>query len=164
MIINSSSTASVTTKQQSNIGGLVGTNSGQIIASTSNGRVSNTWGGNVGGLVGENTGMILDSSQADGEVQGSGLASVGGLVGLNGNGGTINRATSSSARVYLSGTTASVGGLVGMNAAGATISNSEALGRMSTPPPPPACGSAAVGVNDGDIRQSAARVREVRAG
>ena len=111
-MINSSSTASVTTKQQSNIGGLVGTNSGQIIASTSNGRVSNTWGGNVGGLVGENTGMILDS-QADGEVQGSGLASVGGLVGLNGNGGTINRATSSSARVYLSGTTASVGGLVG---------------------------------------------------
>ena len=70
VIINSSSTASVTTKQQSNIGGLVGTNSGQIIASTSNGRVSNTWGGNVGGLVGENTGMILDSSQADGEVQG----------------------------------------------------------------------------------------------
>jgi filamentous hemagglutinin family protein len=165
VIINSSSTASVTTKQQSNIGGLVGTNSGQIIASTSNGRVSNTWGGNVGGLVGENTGMILDSSQADGEVQGSGLASVGGLVGLNGNGGTINRATSSSARVYLSGTTASVGGLVGMNAAGATISNSEALGKdvHATSATGVRVGGL-VGVNDGDIRQSAARVREVKGG
>ena len=90
---------------------------------------------------------------------------MGGLVGLNGNGGTINRATSSSARVYLSGTTASVGGLVGMNAAGATISNSEALGKdvHATSATGVRVGGL-VGVNDGDIRQSAARVREVKGG
>ncbi|MBR8654105.1 filamentous hemagglutinin N-terminal domain-containing protein [Achromobacter sp. Marseille-Q0513] len=165
MINNSASTASVTTKQQSNIGGLVGTNSGQIIASTSSGRVSNTSGGNVGGLVGENTGVILDSSQTVGEVEGSGLASVGGLVGLNGNGGMIDRTTSSSAKVYLAGSTASVGGLVGLNAAGATISNSEAVGNgvLATNTTGVRIGGL-VGVNDGDIQQSASRVREVKGG
>ncbi|WZB64155.1 GLUG motif-containing protein [Achromobacter xylosoxidans] len=84
---------------------------------------------------------------------------------MNGNGGTINRATSSSARVYLSGTTASVGGLVGMNATGATISNSEALGKdvHATSTTGVRIGGL-VGVNDGDIQQSAARVREVKGG
>ncbi len=104
----------------SNVGGLVGYNTGTVSNSYAMGNVSG--GSSVGGLVGYNTGMV-SNSYATGNVSGDGF--VAGLVGWN-RGGTVSNS-------YASGTVSgasSVGGLMGGNWYG-TVSDSYATGNVS---------------------------------
>jgi filamentous hemagglutinin family protein len=102
------------------IGALVGLNRGYIINSYSSGSVI---GGNdnVGGLVGVNIdGGVIDSSYSSSIV--SGVGSVGGLAGVNYNYITSIRNSYSTGTV--TGTGENVGGLVGLNIAGSNIDSS----------------------------------------
>ena len=95
-----------------NSGGLVGQNSGTIIASYATGSV--TGGRNSGGLVGSNWRGIIIASYATGSVTTSGPSGgAGGLVGQNW-GGTII-ASYATGSVKSSGSSAGAGGLVGDN-------------------------------------------------
>ncbi|RZT09227.1 filamentous hemagglutinin family N-terminal domain-containing protein [Duganella sp. CF402] len=114
----------------SNIGGLVGANSGQISDAWSDATVSTSGFGYAGGLVGSNyvgadsTGAIV-RSYALGTVYSSGEI-VGGLVGDN-NGGALSLS-------YASGSVSggrNVGGLAGRNTNGGTIYNVFASGEVS---------------------------------
>ena len=109
-------------KGQSQVAGLVGTNSGTIINCYSRGSVTGT--GLVGGLVGWNVNGIIENSYATGAVIGGDLE-VGGLVGWN-----AETITNSYATASVSGTGEDVGGLVGSNGLG-TIENSYATGSVS---------------------------------
>jgi hypothetical protein len=111
------------------VGGLVGSNRGNINNAYATGSVSGT--GTVGGLVGDNGGTI-NNAYATGSV--SGTDAVGGLVGDNG--GTISNAYSTG---NVSGNY-NVGGLVGTNFScvmycqyysDGTISNAYATGSVS---------------------------------
>ena len=100
----------------SEVGGLVGNNTGTICASYATGSV--TGSGNVGGLAGSGAshgGGTIIISYATGSV--TGTASVGGLAGSVSNTGTVY---ASYATGSVTGTTA-VGGLIG---AGGTVTNS----------------------------------------
>ena len=95
-----------------NSGGLVGQNSGTIIASYATGSV--TGGRNSGGLVGSNWRGTIIASYATGSVTTSGPSGgAGGLVGQNW-GGTII-ASYATGSVKSSGSSAGAGGLVGDN-------------------------------------------------
>ena len=109
--------------EDSDLGGLVGSNDGSIVSSYATGKVEGVTSGpnggdwNFGGLVGINRGSISDS-YATGNV--AGLLSVGGLVGANGgaafNGGSPIGGTITNS--YATGTVTGseqVGGLVGVN-------------------------------------------------
>ena len=101
-----------------NSGGLVGQNSGTIIASYATGSV--TGGRNSGGLVGSNWRGIIIASYATGSVTTSGPSGgAGGLVGQNW-GGTII-ASYATGSVKSSGSSARAGGLVGDNWTGTSI-------------------------------------------
>ncbi len=102
----SRSTADMTS-EQSEIGGLVGQNSGVVVDSSATGSVSGD--SNVGGLVGSNEGTITDSF-ALGSV--SGVFAVGGLVGDNGSNGVLSTSYASATTFATEG---AVGGLVGRN-------------------------------------------------
>jgi filamentous hemagglutinin family protein len=106
-ITASYATGSVSTAR-SFIGGLVGRNFGTIDNSYATATVSGA--GRLGGLVGYNSGTITDS-YATGTVTGS-TQWVGGLVGVNAAGASIERSYSSGG---VGGTQTAVGGLVGSN-------------------------------------------------
>ena len=91
------------------VGGLVGLNSGSIVASYSSGAISAGW--STGGLVGNNGGTITASySRSPVKATGNGVI-VGGLVGSN-IWGDIT-ASYATGPVVATGTNPSVGGLVG---------------------------------------------------
>jgi hypothetical protein len=125
-IANSHAAVDVTGPTQ--VGGLVGYNSGPITNSYATGKVTGA-GNKVGGLVGYNykysASNDITNSYATGEV--SGLNEVGGLVGYNQD-GTI---TNSYATGKVTGTSNSVGGLVGSHYTNGTISLSYAGGEVS---------------------------------
>ncbi len=122
------------------VGGLAGLNMGTINASYGNAVVSSQ-SGFVGGLVGSNSGRI-SNSYADGNV--SADRDVGGLVGANEATGIIEGSyAAGQVNVYQAG-----GGLVGSNRG--TISNSYAMASVSGV----AIAGGLVGVNDGTISNS----------
>ena len=111
------------------VGGLVGGNTGTIIASYATGSADGGVGttDNVGGLVGISTGIIT-ASYATGSVNGGADTSdnVGGLAGQNQ--GTITASYATGNADGGDGSSDYVGGLVGWNASGATITASYATG------------------------------------
>ena len=90
-----------------NVGGLVGTNNGNISESLVTGSVNGSE--NVGGLVGINNGNVTDSFS---RAQVKGLSIVGGLIGYNGANGDINRTYAAG---LVNATGGSAGGLIGLN-------------------------------------------------
>ncbi|MCT7517396.1 beta strand repeat-containing protein [Aliarcobacter cryaerophilus] len=121
-ISNSYATGSV--NGSANVGGLVGGNDGTISNSYALGSVGGLGGSYVGGLVGWNYEGRIENSYASGTVTGG--SNVGGLVGDNGNNGTISN---SYATGKVDGKGTSVGGLVGANTG--AITNSYATGSVS---------------------------------
>jgi len=108
----------------SDVGALVGSNSGTISSSYATGSVAGT-SDTVGGLVGYNNSGTISNSYATGSVTGTG-GYVGGLVGSN----FVGTISNSSATGNVTGTGDYVGGLVGSNFVG-TISNSSATGNVT---------------------------------
>jgi Divergent InlB B-repeat domain/The GLUG motif len=112
------------------VGGLLGANGGHVDDSHFTGSVTGTgteepYGSTVGGLVGYNSGGgTVNGSCSTGSVTGYGKV-VGGLVGANA-GGTVTESYSTSS---VSGQDM-VGGLVGVNA-GTTVSDSYATGSVT---------------------------------
>ena len=123
-IVTRTGLSNVVVSGEEHVGGLIGSNDGEISNSYATGNVSGVSGdgyGYIGGLVGSNRGTII-SSYATGRVVG-GYYDIGGLVGSNH--GTIISSHSTS-RVSGEGF---VGGLVGMNRG--EISNSGTTGNVS---------------------------------
>ena len=110
----------------SSVGGLVGNNSGVVVASHATTTVVVTDGNNwsTGGLVGWNQGSIA-RCYATGAV--SGINEVGGLAGVNADSGTI---TDSYATGKVSGRNY-IGGLVGVQARNASLANGHSIGTVS---------------------------------
>ncbi|WP_161599039.1 GLUG motif-containing protein [Aidingimonas lacisalsi] len=133
------------------IGGLVGTNYGQISGAYASGSVKTTNtsdGDKVGGLVGMNHDAITDA-YATGSV--AGVNNVGGLVGANR--GDLDR-VHATGTVMASGN--QVAGLAGSNS-DATISNAYATGAVSTTANVVGSGNIVgglVGRNEGSIRDA----------
>lgn len=132
----------------SNVGTLVGSNSGQIINSYAEGTIgSNAYtprGSSVGGLVGSNNGTISRSYAAV-IIYGSGYT--GGLVGDNS--GTVSNSYASGS-VY--GAYLYTGGLVGYNGSYGTVADAYATGAVGN-----ASGSSLgglVGRNNGTVQNS----------
>jgi hypothetical protein len=123
--VNNSYTTGNTKGNESTVGGLAGRNYyGSVTNSYATGKVE----GNdaVGGLVGESRYATVFNSYATGNVKGNGVA-VGGLVGWNYNGGSVNNS-------YATGTvngTSDIGGLVGRNDDGGLVNNSYSTGNVS---------------------------------
>jgi hypothetical protein len=120
-VSNSSSTGSVT--GEGFVGGLVGYNWYSSILSDSHFTGTVTGGSGVGGLVGDNYG-IVSNSYSNGNVSGM-RGAVGGLVGDNGDVGTVSNSYSTSSVTSDN----NVGGLVGENAG--TVSNSYSSGDVT---------------------------------
>ena len=122
-IISNSRSSVVVTSTDDSVGGLVGSvGGGTITGSGSTGDVHGVFG--TGGLVGVTYGGTqIDSSFSSGNVFGTPVLGLGGLVGyLGDNGSVTNSATSGS--VSSSGAAAGgTGGLIGRVAYGATIEN-----------------------------------------
>ena len=126
------SQASATISGQRNVGGLIGANFGGTIRdSLATGAVSGQ--GNLGGLVGSQNGGVIADSYASGNVTSidTGFSGrqdrVGGLIGSNGNSGTIIAS-------YATGNVEggqTIGGLVGEHSTGGTVSNSWASGAVT---------------------------------
>jgi len=116
------------TTTDNNAGLLVGDLSLGGLISNSSATGSLTAGGNIGGLVGNNNGTIEDSWTDVTVTATSSIA--GGLVGLNGNGGSI---AGSVRRSYASGAVSgsNSGGLVGHNLKNSTIEDSYSSGAVS---------------------------------
>ena len=119
------------------VGGVAGANSGSILSSYATGSVSSISGKSFlqqgfGGLVGVNTGK-LKADYATGAVTAN--DQVGGLVGMNGRGGTISVSYATGAAKGLSGNGTpsgsgmEVGGLMGENAG--TVANTYATGQVN---------------------------------
>ncbi len=106
--------------------GLFGYTSGATIENAGLLNVNITGQNNVGGLVGLENLSSIDNSYVTGSVSGSNSTGVGGLVGCNGNGGSI---ANSYANVNVSGGANYVGGLIGWNTSG--IDNSYSTGNVS---------------------------------
>lgn len=104
------------------LGGLVGSNLGNITNSFSTGAIKSSR--YFGGLAGENIGTITSSYST---VSLTGVSYFGGLVGEN-NGGTINNSSYKDGTVY--GTNTRFGGLVGGNINGGKIINSTSSGNL----------------------------------
>ena len=92
------------------------TGAGTIIASYATGNVeaTNTGGTTLGGLVGLNSGIIIAGSASGSVVGGSENDSLGGLVGGNSGGGTIIASYATIGNVEGEGGQDNVGGLVGL--------------------------------------------------
>ncbi len=126
VITDSSSSASVTARQNAVAGGLVGINAATVAASHANGKVTVGDHGIAGGLVGSNKGDI-DASTANGDVVATTFGmggTAGGLVGSNS--GSI-RASTANGKVT-AGIESQAGGLVGRNAG--TVADSHANGAV----------------------------------
>ena len=114
------------------VGGLVGDSEsdGLINHDFSTATVVSTNGAQVGGLVGTNN-ALLENSYAKGQVEGgNGSSGVGGLVGINGNDGTISNSYSTGA-VSISSGGSGLGGLVGENSG--SLQTSFSSGNVSAP-------------------------------
>ncbi len=109
----------------SNVGGLVGYNSGSIGDNSFTSGNVNGSGSSIGGVVGYNKGAIGSNSYASGNVNGSG-SNIGGLVGFNS--GSVGNNSYSSGNVTGSGN--NIGGLVGYNS-GTIGSNSFVSGNVT---------------------------------
>lgn len=136
------------TTSDSNVGLLVGALTGTLQQSSAAGSL--TGGGNLGGLVGNNGGVIEDS-WADVTVNDPSSGTSGGLVGVNGIGGTVGaiRRSFSTGIVLATGAGSRSGGLVGWNASGSIISDSYATGSVT--------GGSNAGGLVGDNRSSVSR-------
>ncbi|WP_325047921.1 GLUG motif-containing protein [Burkholderia sp. BE12] len=148
-IVGSSSSASVTARQNAVAGGLVGLNDATIAQSRATGAVTVGDKGIAGGLVGVNNANV-DASSADGVVVAGVSGQVGGLAGLNR--GSI--AASVANGNVKAGASSWAGGLVGFNEDKGAISASTAAGTVVA-----AANSAAgglVGRNLGTIEASTA--------
>jgi filamentous hemagglutinin family protein len=110
----------------SDVGGLVGYNSGTITGSNASGTVvgtSNSSG--VGGLVGYNDGTISASYATNSVTGGTNSTMVGGLVGYN-----DSTVTTSMASGAVTGGAGGIGGLIGYNSQG-SVTNSYATGSVT---------------------------------
>ena len=133
------------TGSATNIGGIVGQNSGTITNCTFSGNVSGS--GTVGGVVGQNGigGSVTDCTNSGGV---SGNGNVGGVVGQNGS--TVTDC-SNTVGLSISGS-GNFGGVVGNNSGSVTnCSNSGGFSVPLTTPPSPASGNlgGVVGQNSG---------------
>lgn len=128
IITGSSASGAISgTGQESQVGGLIGTDNGSVTASSASGNVTGGDQGNYGGLVADETGLISESFATGKVTCGDDGALIGGLVGEND--GTIE--TSYATGAVLAGNAdpswgLGVGGLVGYN--DGTISTSYATG------------------------------------
>ena len=126
-----------------NIGGIVGQNSGSVTNCTFvSGGVSGGIATNVGGIVGVNSGSVTDCTFSSGSLSGSG--NVGGIVGQNNS--SVTDCTNTSGFI-ISGSDNNFGGVVGNNSGSVTdCSNS---GSFSVPAP--GAGSDTSGGNLGGV-------------
>ena len=112
----------------STAGAIAGINNGTIenITAFGNTVTVTSDSGNAGGIAGTNSGTV-DDVESSGSVIGEGAnAIVGGLVGTNESGATVNNSYSNSAVTSTSGTDDGLGGVVGVNEG--TVSLVDSLG------------------------------------
>ena len=100
----------------SNVGGVVGQNSGTVKNCYNTGAVSGVE--EVGGVVGNNYNGSVENSYNTGAV--SGVEGVGGVVGQN-SGGTVENCYNTGKVTGVSGSSGYVGGVVGWNVSGGTV-------------------------------------------
>lgn len=128
-IINCCSDANVISRWGGTAGGLVGYHDGDLIINChSTGRIEGLdSSGAVGGLVGYNN-SVIEQCYSSAEVIGGNDEGIGGLVGTNGEFGSISKcfATGDVSGII------DVGGLVGGNFSGGLISNSYSLGDVNS--------------------------------
>jgi filamentous hemagglutinin family protein len=149
-VLNSYSTGTVTGLGVDDSGGLVGLSWGAITSSYSTASVNGI--SYAGGLVGVTYGGSVTSSYSTGSVTvGSAETNVGGLVGYDDGGTTINDAYSTGAVTAGSGSS-DVGGLVGLNA-GDAINNTYSTGLVTGGSGSSDVGGL-VGYNDGTVNNS----------
>ena len=149
LIKQSSSSATVTARNNAIAGGLVGVNLGGIESSTADGNVFADASSTIGGLVGTNSGRIR-ASRANGNVTAGTQALAGGFAGYND--GDIDASTATGNVV--AGADSIVGGFVGRNGTAGRIHASDAQGHVR------ALGKSTLGgfagTNDGFIETSLA--------
>ena len=118
-------------------GTFTGTTTAGAVAGVNNGRIEgivtfgNTVtvtgnGGNAGGIAGTNSGTVDDVESSGSVIAEGDNAIVGGLVGTNESGATVNNSYSNSAVTSTSGTDDGLGGVVGVNQG--TVSLVDSLG------------------------------------
>nr|WP_294917073.1 GLUG motif-containing protein [uncultured Neokomagataea sp.] len=156
-IMNSSATGDVSGTDNTSIGGLVGENDAALQNVTASGGVSNQTSGenagNVGGLVGLNIfGATIDNAQASGVVNGNNNANMGGLVGYSL--GSISNASASGAVSGYDNT--QFGGLIGFNEG--KVSKVSAYGHVMGNSSAQAIKSAGglIGLNAGSVEEASA--------
>ena len=112
----------------STAGGIAGVNNGTIENITAFGNTVTVTGdsGNAGGIAGTNSGTVDDVESSGSVIAEDDNAFVGGLVGTNKSGATVNNSYSNSAVTSTSGTDAGLGGVVGVNQG--TVSLVDSLG------------------------------------
>lgn len=132
-IVNVRASGSAVGRYGTELGGLVGQNTGSIRRGSAEVNVTGSVDtGRVGGLVGLNNGGSISDSHATGTVTGNRSdGNTGGLVGVNGtsSGGSITRSYATGAVTNL-GVGAAVGGLVGISNGG-SISHAYATGAVT---------------------------------
>lgn len=112
----------------STAGAIAGINNGTIENITAFGNTVTVTGdgGNAGGIAGTNSGTVDDVESSGSVIAEGDNAFVGGLVGTNESGATVNNSYSNSAVTSTSGTDAGLGGVVGVNEG--TVSLVDSLG------------------------------------
>lgn len=112
----------------STAGAIAGINNGTIENITAFGNTVTVTGdsGNAGGIAGTNSGTVDDVESSGSVIAERDNAIVGGLVGTNESGATVNNSYSNSAVTSTSGTDAGLGGVVGVNEG--TVSLVDSLG------------------------------------
>ncbi|MCA8093413.1 filamentous hemagglutinin N-terminal domain-containing protein [Burkholderia anthina] len=148
-IAQSRSSGKVSVGERSVAGGLAGVNLGEIDDSTSDSDVFAAASSTVGGLVGTNSGRIL-KSQANGTVTAGNKTVAGGLVGYND--GDIDQSTATGN--VIAGPESVAGGFVGRNGTAGRIHASNAQGHVRATGKSTLGGFA--GANDGFIETSLA--------
>ncbi|UEP30185.1 MULTISPECIES: GLUG motif-containing protein [unclassified Burkholderia] len=148
-IANSRASGKVSVGERSVAGGLAGVNLGEIDASTADGDVFAAASSTIGGLVGTNSGRIL-KSQANGNVTAGRNAVAGGFAGYND--GDIDESTATGNVV--AGADSVVGGFAGRNGTAGRIHASHAQGNVRATGKSTLGGFA--GSNDGFIETSLA--------
>lgn len=112
----------------STAGAIAGINNGTIENITAFGNTVTVTGdsGNAGGIAGTNSGTVDDVESSGSVIAERDNAIVGGLVGTNESGATVNNSYSNSAVTSASGTNTGLGGVVGVNQG--TVSLVDSLG------------------------------------
>jgi len=163
MLTNVRSTGAVSAGASSNVGGLIGINNGYLTRTESSGSVAATAGGSVGGLVGVNNGGPISESSAYGRVSTSNGSNTGGLIGANNGGQIRDVVASGVVedRQYagniggLVGNNGVGGSIENGEASGASLSSVMANAGTRV--------GGLVGVNNGQINYSVSRVGRVSA-